>query len=82
MGGRFTLRSQRLSLSHTLTMNLKLRVGESLDNELTAMFTLNPLKYGRSLKVKVTTSTWKSRISRSTFQDTKDALLCNNSDRF
>ena len=42
MGGRFTLRSQRLSLSHTLTMNLKLRVGESLDNELTAMFTLNP----------------------------------------
>ena len=74
--------SVSVSLSQTPTMNQKLRVGESLDNELTAMFTLNPLKYSRSLKVKVTISTWMSRISRSTFQDTKDALLCNNSDRF
>ena len=42
-GGKIhSAKSASLTVSHTLTMNQKLRVGESLDNELTAMFTLNP----------------------------------------
>ena len=61
-------------------MNLKLRVGESLDNELTAMFTLNLSEIRPFFKGQGYHSNLDIKIS--TFQDPKYALLCNNSDRF